>query len=126
MRLDVFEKVISLMISHSNRSFELNKLGVDLINYDEELCAAISLLIRGHYGEAGADWVEWYLYERDNFDGSINEAHDDEGRSICYDVPSLWSHVEELRNSDDFKEYSLSKKKSSGPADFEALFGNLF
>ena len=81
----------------------------------------------GGLREVGRDWIDWYLYERDSLSGEINQAWDKDGTPICYDIPSLWKEVEELRVSEDFKEYELPKRMSEGGLiDFEKLIGKFF
>lgn len=107
MKLEVFEKIVTLIKEQNEKSFKLAELGVDLINYDDASASAITLLLRAYYGKEGEDWISWYIFERESFDGSINCAWDKDGTEICYDIPSLWKCVEELRCSDDFIEYEL-------------------
>ena len=104
MKLEVFEKIVTLIKEQSERSFKLAEMGVDLINYEDSYAAAITLLLRAYYGAEGEDWISWYLYEKEGLSGEILQAWDKEGNEICYDIPSLWKCVEELRCADDFVE----------------------
>jgi hypothetical protein len=124
MKLDVFERIINLIQVQQEKSHLLYKMGVDTMVYEEGFQDAISLLIKAYYGESGADWIEWYLYEREGVGGSINDATDADGNPICYDIPSLWKCVEEIRVSVEFEEYSLPKKKRpTSQIDFNEIFG---
>ena len=124
MKLEVFKQVINLIQRQQEKSHLLYKMGVDTMAYEEDFQSAINLLIKAYYGEAGADWVEWYLYEREGVGDSVCEATAADGSPICYDIPSLWKYVEELRVSVDFEEYSLPKKKKAMTQDdFNQLFG---
>ena len=122
MKLDVFERIIGLIQAQQEKSHLLYKMGVDTMAYEEGFQDTISLLIKSYYGEAGSDWIDWYLYEREGVGGNINDATDSDGNPICYDIPSLWKCVEEIRVSVDFKEYSLPKKKKPmSKSEFEEL-----
>jgi hypothetical protein len=44
MKLEVFEKIVTLIKEQSERSFKLAEMGVDLINYEDSYSAAITLL----------------------------------------------------------------------------------
>jgi hypothetical protein len=124
MKLAVFEKIINTMQANQQRSLDLCKLGVDLINHEEGYAEVISLLLKAYYGEAGADWIDWYMYERESFADDPNAATDADGNPICYDIPSLWKQVEECRVSVDFEEYSLPvPKEPMSEDDFRNLFG---
>ena len=124
MKFEVFERAINLIQLQQEKSHLLYKMGVDAMVYEEGFQDTISLLIKAYYGESGADWIEWYLYEREGVNGSINDATDADGKPICYDIPSLWKYVEELRVAVDFEEYSLPKKKKAmSQSDFNEIFG---
>jgi hypothetical protein len=121
MKLEVFNKIIESIQNQEKRSHEAYRLGIDLINYDVDYTLTIDLLFKAYYGEEGADWISWFLYERDSLTGGEpNAAWDANGDPICFDVPSLWKYVEELRCSNDFKEYELTEPSGLS---FELLFG---
>lgn len=124
MKLEVFERIMSTLHAQQEKSFALCKVGIDLMNYEDGWNETISLLIRAYYGEQGADWIDWYLYERATIDGEDrHKAWDEDGNPICYDIPSLWKCVEECRVSVDFKEYSLPPRRAEfSQIDLENIF----
>lgn len=126
MKLEVFEKIVTLIKEQSERSFKLAEMGVDLINYEDSYAAAITLLLRAYYGTEGEDWISWYLYEKESLSGEILQAWDKEGNEICYDIPSLWKCVEELRCADDFVEYELPEVKPIDEDFIINLMGGFF
>lgn len=114
MKLEVFEKVITKIKEHDSKIHSLYEIGVDLIEFSDGPSSIWALLFRAYYGEEGEDWISWFLYERDSSVGSDpNQAWDKEGNPICYDIPSLWKCVEEIRCSTDFVEYELPKSKAT-------------
>ena len=126
MKLEVFEKIVTLIKEQSERSFKLAEMGVDLINYEDSYAAAITLLLRAYYGAEGEDWISWYLYEKESLSGEILQAWNKEGNEICYDIPSLWKCVEELRCADDFVEYELPEPKPIDENFIINLMGGFF
>lgn len=128
MKLEVFEVIVETLKSQSKKNLELYKLGVDLIDHDSGYADIISMLLKVYYGEEGEGWVMWYVFERDGFGGTVHKAWDKGGNEICYDIPSLWKHVEELRCDTSFTEFSLPT--SSRDNDFgndwliNAIFNN--
>ena len=72
MKLEVFDKIITQIQNQRNRSFAANRLGIDLMMYEEDYEEIISLLLSAYYGEKGRDWIDWYLYERDSVNGEVN------------------------------------------------------
>lgn len=123
MKLEVFEAIIKSIEDQGNRSVEASKLGIDLLDYEEGWIIALSLTLNAYYGKLGGDWISWYLYERTSSDPPL-AAIDENGNPICYDIPSLWKYVEELRVREDFEEYGLPEKLSLSDADiFRLLTG---
>ena len=123
MKLEVFEEILKTIKEQSDKNHKLYELGVDLIEYTEPYDKIWSLLLKAYYGKIGEDWISWFLFDRDSISGDPNQAWDESGAPICYDIPSLWKHVEELRCSIDFEEYELPKPKT-GPDDLlETMIG---
>ena len=93
MKLEVFERIVNGIISQQEKSHTLYKMGIDLMGHEESYQETVSLLLRAYYGADGADWIDWYIYEREGISGNINDATDADGNPICYDIPSLWRFV---------------------------------
>jgi len=120
MKLEVFEKIITQIKDQQDKSRTLYRLGVDLMDYEDSYCATITLLLRAYYGKDAEDWISWFIYERDDLAEDPNQAWDKDGNPICFDIPSLWKCVEEMRCSTDFIEYCLEKTNLDL---FESIFG---
>ena len=105
MKQEVFTDIIKRIREQSDKQNALYKLDVDLINYSDNYTSVIDILLKVYYGEDGADWIDWYLYERDE-NGALDQAHTNDGKPICYDIKSLWEEVEQCR-LDNKKEYEL-------------------
>lgn len=110
MTLEVFTELINTIKAAERKSFAAYQLGIDLVEFETQTTYALWLVIKAHYGEAGADWISWFLYDKQSISGEILKAHDSDGNEICDTIESLWKEVEAIRKSDDFVEYSLKKK----------------
>jgi len=108
MKLEVFTEIINKIIKQSDKVNALYELDIDLINYSDDHNSVINILLEVYYGKDGADWIGWYLWERDPL-GTIDQATTNDGKPICYDVKSLWEEVEQCR-LDNTKEYELPVK----------------
>jgi len=95
MDYKTFKNIIETLEEVSSRNSSLYNLGVDLINYDESYQKIITQLLLSVFGECGKDWIDWYLYERPSLSTKNNKAWDENGKEICYDIPSLWDVVKE-------------------------------
>ena len=126
MKFEVFEELINTLKRCEEQSFAAHRLGIDLIEYDAPFSHATWLVIRAHYGKAASEWIEWFLYERVSLSGEVNKAWDKEGNEICNTIESLWQTVEEMRNADDFVEYSLPKVEEFDPEKFKQSMENMF
>jgi len=105
MKLEVFTEIINKIIKQSDKVHALYELDIDLINYSDDHNSVINILLEVYYGKDGADWISWYLWERDPL-GTIDQATTNDGKPICYDIKSLWEEVEQCR-LDNTKEYEL-------------------
>jgi hypothetical protein len=122
MKLESFEFLITSLISNSKNDHSFYELGLDISNITDPYHQIITHLLRVYYGETGEDWISWYLWERK--EGDEDQAWDENKNPICYDIPSLWKHIEELRVSSDFQEYVPPRKMTE--EEREELLNNLF
>ena len=107
MKLEVFTEILNKLRKQSDKEHALYVLDIDVSNLSDDYMSVINILIEIYYGKEGANWISWYLWERDPL-GSIDQATDD-GKPICYDIKSLWEEVEQCR-LDNKKEYELPVK----------------
>lgn len=75
--------IIEETIVRSNLAF--SELGIDYNTYDDKFFTAIDNLIFIHYGNQCFQLISWYLYERDNPDGTKNYLVDEQGNEIYID-----------------------------------------
>ena len=104
MKQEVFTEVLNRLRKQSDKEHALYALDIDLVNYSDDHNSVINILLEVYYGKEGADWIDWYLWERDPV-GTIDQATND-GLPICYDIKSLWEEVERCR-LENKEEYNL-------------------
>jgi hypothetical protein len=92
-----FKTVIESLKKVSNRTHGIYQFGIDLLDYDEDYHKVITVLMKSIFEEEGYDWISWYLYERDGFDGKVLSATDSDGNEICHNIESLWDTVKPYR-----------------------------
>ena len=105
MKLEVFTEILNRLRNQSDKEHALYVLDIDTINFSDNYISVINILLEVYYGKDGADWINWYLWERDPL-GTIDQATTNDGKPICYDVKSLWEEVEQCR-LDNKVEYEL-------------------
>ena len=105
MKLEVFTEILNRLRKQSDKEHALYVLDIDTINFSDNYTSVINILLEVYYGKDGADWISWYLWERDPL-GTIDQATTNDGKPICYDIQSLWEEVEQCR-LDNTKEYEL-------------------
>jgi len=105
MKLEVFTEILNRLRKQSDKEHALYVLDIDTINFSDNYTSVINILLEVYYGKDGADWIGWYLWERDP-DGTIDQATNNDGKPICYDIKSLWEEVEQCR-LDNIDEYEL-------------------
>ena len=89
---DLFNSIINSIEQITNRqNLMYADLQLDFANYDESFLETIDALIVLHFGKEGAEVISYYLWERQNPDGSINPLQDAEGTLIVLQTASeLW------------------------------------
>ena len=107
MKLEVFTEILNKLKKQSDKEHALYVLDVDVSNLSDDYMSVINILLEIYYGKEGADWISWYLWERDPL-GTIDQATN-HGEPICYDVKSLWEEIEQCR-LDNKDEYELPVK----------------
>ncbi len=110
MRFESFEYLISKIKEQGEIDHRFYTMGLDLQNIVDPFHHIISHLLKVYYGKEGEDWISWFLYERSNSEEA--QAWDKDGNEICFDLKSLWIHVEEIRVSSDFEEYVPPKERT--------------
>lgn len=98
MEFESFEKILNLQRDHSKKISDLYVLKVDLLDTFDEMQAAISLLWDEILTVEGADWLSWFLYEKDYIGGELREdltAWDADKQEICKDLRGLYDHLKE-------------------------------
>jgi len=105
MKLEVFTEILNRLKKQSDKEHALYVLDIDTINFSDNYTSVINILLEVYYGKEGADWIGWYLWERDPV-GTSDQATTNDGKPICYDIQSLWEEVEQCR-LDNTKEYEL-------------------
>jgi len=67
-------------------------MDVDMFKYDEKFLAVIDVMIYFHFGEACSDVIAFYLYDRQNPDGTLNPILDENDTEIILQNPyDLWN-----------------------------------
>ena len=107
MKLEVFTEILNKLRKQSDKEHALYVLDIDVSNLSDDYMSVINILLEIYYGKEGANWISWYLWERDPL-GSIDQATDN-GKPICYDIKSLWEEVEQCK-LDNKTEYELPVK----------------
>lgn len=85
-----FCKMISILQGIDERSDELNRLKIDLVEYSDDYHKVICMLQDHLFSEAQLDWYNWWMYERTPLTGGKNlEAYDENGNEINFETPEL-------------------------------------
>lgn len=87
-----FEKIIRALEEIEVRGMILGSdLQLDFRSYDEKFYIVIDNLSELYFGKEGHELISFYLYERINPDGSINELMDESGNIVPLNTPTdLW------------------------------------
>ena len=90
-----FETIIQTLEEVEVRGMILeNDLNIDFSSYDEKFYLVIDSLFNLHFGKEASELIFFYLYDRMNPDGTMNEVMDADENVIPLSTPSeLWELV---------------------------------
>lgn len=83
---------IQMLSVRGNLAF--SELKIDFNTYDEPFLEVIDALLLLKYGKEAYELISFYLWERENPDGSINDIFDEENNRIPLETPiDLWNII---------------------------------
>jgi hypothetical protein len=97
MKLEKFIEIVDLLKKQTEVTNQLYKLNVDLVEFADPYESVITILIKEIYSLEGYDWFSWFCYEcefGERYSKDNPGAWDKDGSPICYDLESLWNHLE--------------------------------
>ena len=98
---ELFEKII-IALERTNIRTALvgTEFNIDLSKYDETFYEVIDNLMLMQFGKQAAEVIFFYVYERMNPDGTINELRDPNDTPIVLNNPSdLWDLINVIKNA---------------------------
>ena len=100
---DLFTSIIMAMQAVLIRTTLVNsELKVDFSTYDEMFLQLIDSLILLHFGKDGFEVINFYLYDKFNPDGSVNELYDDEDKVVPSETPEdIWNILSKLKSDNE-------------------------
>ena len=95
-----FEQIIRTLEEIEVRGVILgNDLKIDFTTYDEKFYEVIDTLILMQFGKQASEIIFFYLYERVNPDGSINQLVDTNDQYVTLNSPTdLWELIKVIQN----------------------------
>ena len=99
----LFRSIITALQATQTRNYLVqSELRLDFSSYDEMYLQIIDSLILLYFGKEGYEVVSFYLYEKWNPDGSINELFDDEDNIVPSTTPEdIWNILMKLKNDNE-------------------------
>ena len=97
---DTFEKIILTLEQANVRSSIIGgDFKLDFTSYDETFYEIIDNLILMQFGKEASEVIFFYVYERINPDGTVNELADQDGQVVALNNPTdLWMLVNHIKN----------------------------
>jgi hypothetical protein len=98
---ELFEKIIiALERANIRTALAGTEFDIDLSKYDETFYEVIDNLMLMQFGKQAAEVIFFYVYERMNPDGSINELRDVNDNPIVLNNPTdLWDLINVIKNA---------------------------
>ena len=100
---DLFTGIINALQAVQIRTaLTQTELKLDFGTYDEMFLQIIDSLLLLHFGKDGYELISFYLYEKINPDGSINELHDDEGNIVPSETAQdIWNILVKIKTNNE-------------------------
>ena len=97
---DTFEKIILTLEQANIRSSIIGgDFKLDFTSYDETFYEIIDNLILMQFGKEASEVIFFYVYERINPDGTVNELADQDNNVVALNTPTdLWMLVNHIKN----------------------------
>jgi len=97
---DTFEKIIITLEQANVRSSIIGSdFKLDFTSYDETFYEIIDNLILMQFGKEASEVIFFYVYERINPDGTVNELADQDNNVVALNNPTdLWMLVNHIKN----------------------------
>ena len=98
---ELFEKTINALERANIRTAIVGtEFNIDLSNYDELFYDIVDNLVRMNFGKEASELIFFYVYERLNPDGTINELRDQNDVPVILNNPTeLWDLVNVIKNA---------------------------
>jgi len=98
---ELFEKIIIALEKTNVRTAIIGtEFDLDLSKYDEDFYSIIDNLVLMQFGKQAAEIIFFYVYERMNPDGTINELRDANDRPVILSSPTeLWDLINVIKNA---------------------------
>jgi hypothetical protein len=99
LQREKFEKVILALEAAEVRTTILGtEFKLDLSDYNEYFYVAIDSLIALYLGKDASELIFFYLYDRVNPDGSVNELINEDGETVLLTSPmDLWFLIKQVQ-----------------------------
>ena len=100
---DLFISIITALHAVQTRTaLSQAELKLDFSSYDKMFLQIIDSLILLHFGKEGYELISWYLYEKTNPDGTVNELQDDDESIVPSDTAEdIWNILDKLKANND-------------------------
>jgi hypothetical protein len=100
---DLFIGIIMALQAVQTRTIlTQTELKLDFSTYDEMFLQVIDSLILLHFGKEGYEVISFYLYEKFNPDGTVNELYNDDEELIPSETPEdIWNLLMKLKTNNE-------------------------
>jgi hypothetical protein len=90
--------MMALHAAQTRTALTQAELKLDFSSYDEVFLQVIDSLILLHFGKEGYELISWYLYEKVNPDGTVNDLQDDDENIVPSETAEdIWNILVKLK-----------------------------
>ena len=94
--------VMALQVAQSRSFLAHTELKIDLESYDEMFLQIIDSLLLLHFGKEGYELISFFLYEKFNPDGTVNELFDENDNIVPSEtIDDIWNILIKLKTNNE-------------------------
>jgi hypothetical protein len=100
---DLFIGIMTALHAVQTRTIlSQSELKLDFSSYDEMFLQIIDSLILLHFGKEGYELISFFLYEKINMDGTVNDLQDEEGNVVPSETADdIWNILVKLKTNNE-------------------------
>ena len=97
MKRKQFKQLINLLDEQQQSIDKAYAIDIDILEFMNPMFTANEILFKEAFGEEAAEWISWFMYEKDFGRREDLGAWDEDKTEICRTVDELYDYIKSLK-----------------------------